>query len=228
VYRFTDSKENRKSRRHSFFRWRQPNKQFQRRQTNNSSCVNSFFDDHVSQGGGPVFPTVGFNKNDCPVPFNLSDFPSTSSATLPVVMCSRLALNRINRIPPVAKKIIRSRFFPDLTLEVTVSRKENSKFCLKLDLEQSRKVCVIAVYDLVNNLCCYELCYVLTSLILSMMSATQTPPAASTASLMIMRVREVDLQFLRLDLINYIALLQCPIVLTFHQRHLQHAVTSCV
>jgi len=97
-------------------------------QKNTSSSVNSLFDDHVSQRGGPALSTVGFNKNACPVSFlNLSDLPSTSSATRPDVMCSRDTLEQDQPpFPSAEKKIIRSRFFPDLMLDLTVNRKENS------------------------------------------------------------------------------------------------------
>jgi len=95
--------------------------------TNTSNCVKSFVDDNVSQEGEPAVSTVGFNKNDSSVPFlNLSDFPSTSSATRTDVMCSRGDTKQDQpHSPPVEKKIIRSRFFPDITLEITVNRKEN-------------------------------------------------------------------------------------------------------
>jgi len=65
-----------------------------------------------------------FEQVHCPVPLlNYSVIPSSSSATIPDVMRSRDASeqDQLNS-PPVEKKIIRFRFFPTLTLEVTVDR----------------------------------------------------------------------------------------------------------
>jgi len=92
--------------------------------TNIPSCDNGLADHRVSQEGGPTISKMEFEQVHCPVPLpNYSDIPSSSSATLPDVMCSREASeqDQLNS-PPVEKKIIRSRFFPTLMLEVTVDR----------------------------------------------------------------------------------------------------------
>jgi len=91
--------------------------------TNIPSCDNGLADHRVSQEGGLTISKMEFEQVHCPVPLlNYSDIPSSSSATLPDVMCSRDASEQDQpNSPPVEKKIIRSRIFPPLTLVVTVN-----------------------------------------------------------------------------------------------------------
>ena len=92
--------------------------------TNIPSCDNTLADHRVSQAGGPTISKMEFEQVHCPVPLlNYSDIPSSSSATLPDVMCSRDASEQDQpNSPPVEKIIIRSKCSPSSTLEVTVNR----------------------------------------------------------------------------------------------------------
>ena len=92
--------------------------------TNIPSCDNGLVDHGVSQGGGPAISTMEFEQVHCPVLLpSCSDILLPSSETLSDVMCSRDVSEQDQpNSSPVEMKIIRSRIFPALTLEVTVNR----------------------------------------------------------------------------------------------------------
>ena len=92
--------------------------------TNILSCDNTLADHRVCKRGGPAVSAMEFEQVHCLLPLpNCSDIPSPSSATLPDVMCSKAGSEQDQPdSPPIEKEVIRSRFVPASTLEVTVNR----------------------------------------------------------------------------------------------------------